>query len=101
MVDKKFRKALDEFIEDHGIDEEVLILDNHAYDKSIIGLSEDHRLIYDYEKMIQEFQRDEKCSAIEAIEWLEFNTIPALAYMGERAPIIMADSKKSLFDRYG
>ena len=101
MKDLKFRKALDTMVEDQGIEEEVLILDNHAYDKSIIGITEDGRLIYDFEKMIQEFMEDEDCDETEAIEWLEYNTMRALPYMGERAPIIITESRDSILEKYG
>ena len=101
MKDLKFRKALDTMVEDQGIEEEVLILDNHAYDKSIIGITEDGRLIYDFEQMVQEFMEDEDCDETEAIEWLEYNTMRALPYMGERAPIIITESRDSILEKYG
>lgn len=59
MKDEKFRKALDAMAEDQGIEEEVLILDDHAYDKSVVGITEDGRLIYDFNKMVEEFMEDE------------------------------------------
>lgn len=101
MKDEKFRKALDAMVEDRGIEEEVLILDNHAYDKSVVGITEDGRLVYDFEQMIQEFMEDEQCDETEAIEWLEYNTLRALPYMGERAPIIITESKDSILEKYG
>lgn len=101
MKDEKFRKALDAMVEDQGIEEEVLILDNHAYDKSVVGITEDGRLIYDFEQMIQEFMEDEQCDETEAIEWLEYNTLRALPYMGERAPIIITESRDSILEKYG
>ena len=101
MKDEKFRKALDAMVEDQGIEEEVLILDDHAYDKSIIGLTEDGRLIYDFDKMVKEFAEDEQCDELDAIEWLEYNTIRALPYMGERAPIVIMNNVESIMERYG
>ena len=101
MKDVEFRKALDAMVEDQGVEEEVLILDNHAYDKSVVGITEDGRLIYDFEKMIQEFMEDEQCDETEAIEWLEYNTLRALPYMGDRAPIIIHESRESILEKYG
>ena len=101
MTDLIFRKALDAMVEDHEIEEDVLILDNHAFDRSIIGITEDGRLIYDFEKMIEEFAEDEECDQTEALEWLEYNTLRALPYMGERAPIIMFSSRETILDIYG
>jgi len=101
MVDERFRAALDTLIEDQGIEEDVLILDNHAFDKSVVGISVEGRLIYDYEKMIQEFAEDEGCSELEAVEWLDYNTLRALGYMGARRPIIIMDSRESILEKYG
>lgn len=101
MKDEKFRKALDTMVEDQGIEEEVLILDDHAYDKSIIGLTEDGRLVYDFDKMVKEFAEDEQCDELDAIEWLEYNTLRALPYMGERAPIVIMNNVESIMEKYG
>ena len=39
--------------------------------------------------MVDWLMREEGWSDIESIEWLEFNTLRALPYMGKDAPIIM------------
>lgn len=69
-----------------------MILDNPSFDYSIVGYSLDGKLIYDYNKMVEEYFNDNKDSGIEyvdAIEFIEYNTMRALPYMGDRAPIIM------------
>lgn len=101
MRDVKFREALDAYVQDMQFDEETLILENHDYDKSIVGITEDGRLIYDFNKMVQEFMEDEDCDETEAIEWLEYNTLRALPYMGERAPIVVIENRESILERYG
>lgn len=101
MKDVKFREALDAYVDEMGFEEETLILDNHDYDKSIIGITEDGRLIYDFNKMVEEFAEDEECDETEAIEWLEYNTLRALPYMGDRAPIIIQETRESILDKYG
>ena len=67
----------------------IIYLTNYSYDDALIGVSEDGRAIYDFEKMIEWLIKKEGWSAEEAIEWIEFNTIRALPYMGSGAPIIM------------
>lgn len=69
--------------------DDALILDNHAYDNSIIGLTLDGRVIYGYELMIEELMNDEGWDELEAIEWIEYNTIRALPYTGKNAPMIV------------
>lgn len=62
---------------------------NYSYDTALIGVSEDGRAIYDYEKMVEWLMEEEGWSDEEAVDWIEYNTIRALPYMGEGAPIIM------------
>lgn len=69
--------------------EDVIILSNYSYDDALIGISEDGRAIYDYYKMVEWLMREENFTEEEAIEWIDYNTIRALPYMGAYAPIIM------------
>ena len=69
--------------------EGAIILDNSAFDNSIIGVTLDGRLIYDYDKMIEEIIEDDGMSFDEAMEWIDYNTIRALPYAGSGAPIII------------
>lgn len=81
-------KTVEEKLWENGY-EDVLIFKNYSYDDALIGVSEDNRAIYDFEKMVQWLIHTEKCTTEEAIEWIEYNTIRALSYMGENAPIVM------------
>ena len=104
MKDLVFREALNNYVEENNVEEDcgdVLMLDNHAYDRSIVGITVDGKLVYDYEKMVEEFMDDEECDELEALEWLEYNTMRALPYMGERRPIILIENRDSLLDKYG
>lgn len=103
MEDKKLRKALEQYVEEYGFEEDELpiILDSHAYDGSIVGITESNRLVYDYEKMIQEFARDEGCSELEAQEWVDYNTMRAIPYMGDKKPIVIVKTVEELLDIYG
>lgn len=67
----------------------VVYLTNYSYDDALIGVSEDGRAIYDFDKMVEWLIEEEGWSDIEAIEWIEVNTLRAIPYMGEKAPIIM------------
>lgn len=69
--------------------EHVTYLDNYSYDDALIGVSEDGRAIYDYEKMVEWLIGASHMSETEAIEWIDYNTIRALPYMGDKAPIVM------------
>jgi hypothetical protein len=74
------------------------VFDNPSFDNSIIGITTDGRAVYDYEKMVGELMQDDDVSEQEAIDWIEYNTIRAIPYAGEMAPIIMFTFKE---DAYG
>ena len=78
-INKDIREALPE---------DSMVFDNASYDNSIIGVSTDGRVIYSFSKMVEELMADNGWSEIEAIEWVEYNTIRALPYLGPNAPII-------------
>lgn len=69
--------------------EDVIIFENYSYDDALIGVTEDGRAVYDFDRMVRWLVETEGFSDEEAIEWIEYNTIRALPYMGEEAPIIM------------
>ena len=66
-----------------------MYLINYSYDDALIGISDDNRAVYDYNKMVKWLMEEEGFAEEEAIEWIDYNTIRALSYMGEKAPIIM------------
>lgn len=69
--------------------EDVKFLVNESYDDALIGVSDDGRAIYDFSLMIEWLMTKYGWSDMESIEWIETNTLRALPYFGEDAPIIM------------
>lgn len=81
-INKEIRAALPE---------NAMVFDNPSFDNSIIGISTECRVVYSYSKMPEELMNDEGWRDIDCIDWIEYNTIRALSYMGEYAPIICED----------
>lgn len=69
--------------------EGVKFLADYSYDDALIGVTENNRAVYDYEKMVIWLMETEDWTYEEAAEWVDYNTIRALPYMGEDGPIIM------------
>lgn len=67
----------------------IKLFENPRYPNSIIGLTVDDRAIYDMEQMIVDLMKEDKISYIDALEFIEYNTIRALPHMGKDAPIIL------------
>lgn len=67
----------------------AIIFEQAAYDNSILGTTLNGRVIYSFELMIKELQNDNQFSEDEAMEWISYNTLRALPYMGDKAPLIV------------
>lgn len=83
MINKKFREQIANEFEDS------IILDNPSFDNSIIGFTDNGNLVYDYNRMVAEFSEENGVTDFEAIEFIDYNTIRAIPYMGEQKPIII------------
>lgn len=81
-------KSAEQMLLDEGY-EDVKYLVNYSYDDALIGVTTDNRAVYDYDKMVEWLMRVEGISSLEAMDWIDYNTIRALPYMGEDAPIVM------------
>lgn len=55
------------------------------YDDALIGISNDGRLVYSIQKMIEIYSKEYNTNQEEAIDWLEYNTFNT--YVGEMTPI--------------
>lgn len=73
----------------------IKLFDNPRFPNSIIGLSSDDRAIYDMEKMIEDLIEEDDISYMDALEFIEYNTLRALSYEGNNAPIVLY--QKELF----
>ena len=67
----------------------VKYLTDFSYDDALIGVTHDNRAVYDYEKMVEWLISTEEFTEEEAVEWIDYNTLRAIGYFGEDAPIIM------------
>lgn len=77
-----------------NLDEYVRFIEP-SFDSAIIGVSHDYRLIYSYNRMVEEYMDQYQCSADEAMEWIECNTIPSLPYY-ENSPIILMEIRRNI-----
>ncbi len=54
-----------------------------------MGVTETGRVVYDYGKMAESLMFEDGMTYEDAIEFIEFNTVRALPYMGPNAPLIL------------
>lgn len=68
--------------------EDVVVFESYSYDDALIGVSIDNRAVYNFDLMVEWLIKNEGFTCEDAVEWIEYNTIRALPYAGESAPII-------------
>ena len=81
-----------EKLEDNEIDaSEVMLLDEEAFNESLIGttMMEELRAVYDYDKMIEEYAEFHHVSLEDAADYVCYNVMRSLPYYGSKAPIIV------------
>lgn len=98
MKDDKLRAILNKYGEENEIT--FKMFENPSFDGSIVGISNDNRLIYDYDKMVKEFACDNSCDYEEAEEFIQYNTMRALPYFGTDAPIVIEHMIDELREQY-
>lgn len=91
------RGMVDRLAEDYGV--EIAMLEPFGvYGKAIVGYDiASARLVYDYDLMVEalaeSYVEDGTCESFEdalvdADEWISYNTMRSLPYLGEGAPIV-------------
>ena len=86
-------EQLKDLIAELGYDD-VPVFDNSLgfdYADAFIGMSDEGRAVYSYDKMIEYIIEKEGWTYEEAVEWIDYNTIRALPYAGPNAPIVVYD----------
>jgi uncharacterized protein YoaH (UPF0181 family) len=79
------RKEIDEYVDEHYPDEEIMLLD--GLDSAFIGLTTNNiRAVYSVQKIITELM-NQGMSAEDAIEYFDFNI--ECAYVGEKTPVYL------------
>lgn len=80
-------EELCEFLEAQG-HEETIFFEHPSMVKAITGITDSEQLIYDYDLMIEAAMEEEGWTCEEAIEWIEYNTLRSIPYMGSNHPIV-------------
>lgn len=77
--------------------EDSVVFESPDYEDAIIGWDENTgRIIYDYEKMVECLMNEDGMEYDEAAEFIDYNTVRACPYMGDKAPIILKSIEEYL-----
>lgn len=82
-------EQLKDLITDLGY-EDVTVFEDYDYADAFIGMSNDGRAVYSYDRMIEWLMLKENWSVDDAVEWIDYNTMRALPYY-PNGPIVVYD----------
>ena len=88
MINNEYECEVEKTLLENGY-EGVMFLTDYSYDDALVGVTTDKRAVYNYDAMVswlveqEDFEDD-----IEAMEWIDYNTIRAIPYFGSTAPVI-------------
>lgn len=85
---EKEQEKIKELLCELGYEDSVLF-ENPSYSSAVSGISNDGRVIYDYELMVEYLMMNDEMTYEDAVEFIEYNTIRALPYFGDKSPIVM------------
>ena len=73
--------------------ESVILEPQQCFNNAIIKV-EDNKIVYCYDLIVENLMSFYEWDYNSALEWIEYNTIRSLPYMGKYAPIIIEKENK-------
>ena len=67
----------------------LIVFTDPDFDSAIIGATTDGRVVYDYDKMVENLMESDRMTQDDAADYISYNTIRSIPYMGQKAPVIM------------
>ena len=87
-------ESLKKALVDRG-EEDAVVLENPDFADAVVGVSDEGRVVYDYGRMVRSLMREDGMDEEEAREFIDYNTIRALPYMGDRRPVVLYDIEET------
>ena len=69
--------------------EDVIVFSDPSYGKALIGVTSNNQAVYDYDLMVESLMEENDWTYEDAIDWIDFNTIRSLPYVGIGSPVVM------------
>ena len=93
-MENKLQKLKDHIVE-LGY-EDVTVFDSPDYVDAYIGMSDDGRAVYSFDRMVECLITEDGMTYEEAVEFIEYNTIRALPYF-PNGPIVLYDDPEYMW----
>lgn len=81
-------KEVEQMLLDNDL-EETSFFTGDNYATAILGYTEDGNLVYSYDDMVDWLMDNDDMDDLSAREWIDYNVIRTIPYMGDKKPIIL------------
>lgn len=101
MINSQLKEKISDIVMDEDVLNNIVVLEGDEFADGAIGVTDDCRVVYSYEKLVESLANaymgseegiDIDDAQTDAIDWIEYNTLPSLLYMENRgllAPVII------------
>lgn len=79
---------IEEKLLDNGLEGAAYFV-NPDFQEAIIGYTDDGSVVYDYDLMVESLMKEDNISDLDAVEFIDYNTLRTIPYMDGNKPIIM------------
>lgn len=103
MTNNELKDILYDMIQDEDILDQMIILEGDEFADGVIGITNDYHVVYSYERLVRslakvyrEEDQSDSDAEVDAMEWIDYNTIRSLPYMEKDglAPVIMFELER-------
>ena len=91
MTNLELKELIADQVEDEDELDQIIVLEGDEFADGAVGLTISNHLVYDYNKLVESLMKHNEWTELEAVEWLDYNTIRSLPYMASvgNEPIII------------
>lgn len=72
---------------------EALVFDNPSFDTAIIGIASNGAVVYSLDLMCEEFARVNECDYMDALEFIDYNTLRAISFASGGIPPVVIENE--------
>lgn len=98
MTNAELKDLIAEHVMDEDELDQIIILEGDEFADGFIGLTEDNHAVYGYERLIDSLCKHNNWEYTDAVEWIEYNTLRAIPYMGSvgKEPMVIYECAREV-----
>lgn len=98
MTNAELKDMIADMVTDEEELDNIIVLEGDEFADGAIGITESNELVYSYSRLVKSLSEKTDMTEVDAMEWLDYNTIRSLPYMERHGnvPIIIHEFKEDM-----